>query len=326
MAAARAHRRHRTAPLERRRHAARELEIRQQRVLPAGHGPRVPAPRLQPLPVGQGRDRGRPADARRQEAGGHPGGLRTEERPLPAARGAVRSPGRAARRQGPRGRDHRRHGVHRGGLRQPARRPAQERVPGAGQRGARRPAAQAEPGRAEAGLRRRLRPHLRVLPHEVRRPEGARRRRVLHARVAGLAHRPRARSRPRHRARPGLRLRRHVRAERAHRGGARRKPDGEAHLPRRREERHHHPPGEDEPRRPRARRRHPSGHHLLRRPARAARPGRLRDGQSAVQRRRDRRRQGPPGSAPAVRSCPASTRSSGSATATTSGSATSTAT
>ena len=209
----------------------------------------------------------------RPEAGGHPRGLLAEERPLPAARGAVRPSRRPARQRGPRGRHRRRHGVHRGGLRQPARGPAQGRVPGARQRGARRPPAQAEPRRAEAGVGRRLRPHLRVLPHEVRRPEGARRRRVLHPGVAGLAHRPRARPRPRHRPRPRLRVRRHVRPERAHRRGARREPDGAAHLPGRREERHHHPPRQDEPRRPRARRRHPPGHHLLRRPARAARPG-----------------------------------------------------
>ena len=39
------------------------------------------------------------------------------------------------------------------GLRQPARRPAQERIPGAGQRGPRPAAAHPQPRRAEAGLR-----------------------------------------------------------------------------------------------------------------------------------------------------------------------------
>ena len=224
-----------------------------------------------------------PADARRPDAGVHEGRFLAKERHLPAAGGPVRSPGRPAGRRGSRRGHHRGDGVDRGGLRQPARRPAEERVPGAGQRRSRRPAAQTRPRRAEAGLRRRLRPHLRVLPDEVRRSEGARRRRVLHAGLAGFPHRPRARSGPRHRARPGLRLRRHVRPERPHREGARRESDRAAHFPRRREERHHHPPGEDEPGRARARRRPPAGDHLLRRPARAARPGRLRDGQSAVQ-------------------------------------------
>ena len=47
--------------------------------------------------------------------------------------------------------------------------------------------------------------------------------------------------------------------------------------------------------------RHPAGHHLLRRPASTGGQGRLRNGQSAVQCGRDRRRQGQERPAPAVR-------------------------
>ena len=325
-APARTHRSHREAPLGGGRHPARQLQLRQQRVLPAGDGPGVPAPRLQPLPGREGRDRGRPPYPRRQETRDNEAGLLPQERHLPAPGGSVRSPRRPARRRGP-GQGHRQgHGVHRGGLRQPARRPAQVGVPGAGQRRARPAPALAQPRRAEAGLGRRLRPHLRVLPHPVRRPEGARRRRVLHPLLPGLADRPRARPRPRHGARPGLRLRRDVRAERAHRGGARPQPRRSAHLPGPGEERHHHPSRQDEPRRTRPRRRHPQGDHLLRGPARAARQGRLRDGQSALQRGRDRRRQGQEPTRVCPSACPASTRKTRWATGTTSGSATSTAT
>ena len=185
--------------------------------------------------------RGRPPYPRRQETRDNEAGLLPQERHLPAPGGSVRSPRRPARRRGPGQGHHRGHGVHRGGLRQPARRPAQVGVPGVGQRRARPAPALAQPRRAEADLGRRLRPHLRVLPHPVRRPEGARRRRVLHPLLPGLADRPRARPRPRHGARPGVRLRRDVRAERAHGGGARPQPRRSAHLPGPGEERHHHP-------------------------------------------------------------------------------------
>ena len=261
----------------------------------------VPPPRLQPLSRGQGRHRGRSARPRRQEAGAHEGRFLPAKRHLLAARGAIRFSRRLARRRRP-GQGHRcGHGVHRGRLRRPARRPAQDRVSGPEQRRARPAAPSPQPGRVEACLRRRLRPHLRILPDQVRRPEGARRRRVLHASLPGLADRPRARPHDRHRPRPGLRLRWHVRAERAHRRRARPAPGQTAHLPRSGEERYDHPPRQDEPRRPRPRRRHQAGHHLLRRPARAARPGRLPDGQPAVQRGRDRRRQDHDRPAPALR-------------------------
>ena len=51
------------------------------------------------------------------------------------------------------------------------------------------------PEELKTRLRRCLRPHLRILPHPVRRPEGPRRRRVLHPGLAGLADRQRASSR-----------------------------------------------------------------------------------------------------------------------------------
>ena len=66
------------------------------------------------------------------------------------------------------------------------------------------------------------------------------------------------------------------------------------------EERHHHPPGQDESGRPRSRGRQPAGDYLLRRPAGIAGQGRLRDGQPALQRGRDRRRQGQDRPAPAL--------------------------
>ena len=78
---------------------------------PAGHGARLPASRIQPLPCGQARDRGFPPHARRQGASPGHGGLLPEERHLPAARGPVRPPGGTPRRRGPGERDHRRDGV-----------------------------------------------------------------------------------------------------------------------------------------------------------------------------------------------------------------------
>ena len=168
----RTHRCHRAPPLERGGHPARQLQLRQQRVLPAGHGPGLPAPRLQPLPGRQGRDHRRPAHPRRQAARAHPAGFLPEGRHAAASRGPLRPPGRPARRRGSREGDHRGDGVHRGGLREPARRPAQGRVPGAGQRRPRPAPAHPRPRGAEAGHRRRLRPHLRILPDPVRGPEG----------------------------------------------------------------------------------------------------------------------------------------------------------
>ena len=85
---------------------------------------------------------------------------------------------------------------------------------------------------------------------QFRRPEGPRQRRILHARLPGLTHRPRARPPARHRARPGLRLGRHVRPERTHGRRARPKPHRATDLPWSGEEHHHHPAGQDESGRP----------------------------------------------------------------------------
>jgi len=62
--------------------------------------------------------------------------------------------------------------------------------------------------------------------------------------------------------------------------GPHRPPD----IPGAGEERHHRSTGQNEPGRPRSRRGHPAGEHVLRRSTRAGRQGRIRDGQSALQR------------------------------------------
>ena len=78
------------------------------------------------------------------------------------------------------------------------------------------------------------------------------------------------------------------------------------HRVRHREGQRHRQAGQDEPGGARPVRRHPRGQHLLRRPAQGARPLRLRDGQSAVQRLR--RGQGPAEGRPALRAGPAEHR------------------
>ena len=90
---------------------------------------------------------------------------------------------------------------------------------------ARRPAAHLRPRGAAHRRGRRLRPHLRILPDEVRHAGRAGQRRVLHAAVAGADHRQRHRAGSRHRLRPRLRLGRHVRAvQPLHRGRGARTP------------------------------------------------------------------------------------------------------
>ena len=72
----------------------------------------------------------------------------------------------------------------------------------------------------EHPLRRRVRPHLRRLPLELRDGRRPTRRRVLHAALDRAPHRRDHRAVPRPRLRPGLRLGRHVRAVRQVRRGA----------------------------------------------------------------------------------------------------------
>ncbi len=98
----------------------------------------------------------------------------------------VRLPGRLDGQRRPRQGDHRRDGIHRGRLRNPAGRAAQGRISGARQRRARAAPPHPQPRGAETLLRRRLRADLRILPDPVRRSQGARQRRVLHPGVPGL--------------------------------------------------------------------------------------------------------------------------------------------
>ncbi len=79
----------------------RELQLRQQRVLHARHGPDLPAPRLQPLLTVKEEIEATCRVARRQDARADEGGLLRARRDLPPAGGPLRLPRRAARQRGP---------------------------------------------------------------------------------------------------------------------------------------------------------------------------------------------------------------------------------
>ena len=139
--------------------------------------------------------------------------------------------------------------------------------------------------------RRRVRADLRVLPRQVRARRGAGRGRVLHADVDRAADRRDHRAVPWADLRPGVRVGRDVRAV----GALRRAPPalsgrGAVDL-RAGEDRRDRAPGEDEPRDARALGRDPRGQQLLRGPARERWTVRLRDGESAIQRRSHRQGQ-----------------------------------
>ena len=113
------HREARSRPLGGRGQPPRQLQAHLQRLLHAGAGRDLPAPRGQPLRRGPPADRGRPGQRQDAQAQGAAGRLHRPPLALPAREGPLRLDHAAGRRQRrrPAQARHRRHDRHRGRVR-----------------------------------------------------------------------------------------------------------------------------------------------------------------------------------------------------------------